>query len=261
MEKKRTLLFCLFTDIITVNSGSKEYSLDKFYGLILSCQINNDIIANYVIEAEKEEEVELNCGKYSITIKRKNIFLEEEFDKFREHVINSISAYYGVYPGQVIKEFSRSNIILWSSKNDGKLTILIPFKPSDIKPTNSNKKWSVKYASPVLNLVPPLLGPLCDDNFCCEDALFLIPIPQQNETFYTFGEDGVLIGFKPCDEDEVKVSVRKQMNGRIHELTLKNILDENTNKPITLKIQIIEPSHHCNIFRTKEEALNSLRTL
>ena len=258
MEKKRTLLFCLFTDII--NSNSKKYSLDKFYGLILSCQTNNDIVASHITEAEKEEEVELNCGKYSITIKRKNLFLEEEFDKFKEHVINSISAYYGVYPGQVIKEFSRSNIILWSSKNDGKLTILIPFKPSDIKPANSNK-WSVRYASPVFNLVPPLLGPLCDSNYCCEDALFLIPIPQQNETFYTFGKDGVLVGFKPCDEDEVKVSVRKQMNGRIHELTLENILEENTNKPITLKIQIIEPSHHCNIFRTKEEALNSLRTL
>lgn len=258
MKKNRTLLFCFFTDIISISTFDiKEYSLDKFFGLILWFQTDNDIVTNHVIKAEKEEEIELGCDKYSITIKRKNLFLEKEFDKFKEHVINSISAYYGVYPGQVIKEFSRSNIILWSSMIEGKLTILIPFKPNDIKPTdNSNMLWSVGYATPVLNLVPPSLGPLCDSNFCCEDALFLIPIPQLNETFYTFGKDGVLIGFKSRDILGMKVSVRKQ--GCIHELTLKNIVEENTNKPITLKIQIIEPSHHCNIFRTKEEALNSL---
>ena len=57
-EKNDTFLLCLFTDITVLSESSNyRYYLNKFYGQILWFRIYNDTIANYIIKAEKEDEV------------------------------------------------------------------------------------------------------------------------------------------------------------------------------------------------------------
>ena len=250
-EKNDIFLLCLFTDITVLSESSNyRYYLNKFYGQMLWFRIYNDTIANYIIKAEKEEEVFLTYdNKCSITVKRKNVFLEE--DKFNEHVIKSICSYYGVHPDQEVVQVSKS----CSSSLSGKLTVstkgLLPY--FDFNSTD----WSAGLCGIIFHLQPQTAACFAYEEYSCAETQLLIPIPKLNETFYAFEKDDVLVGFRPCEPFGIDVNVRKK--GRAYEITLKNILEESTDDLITLlRIQIIEPSHHCNIFRTKEEALNSL---
>lgn len=252
-----TLLFCLFTDIITASSDfGKRYYLDKFYGQILWFQIYNDTIANYVVEAEKEEEIELNCGKYSITIKRENLFLEEEFDKFKEHAVNSFCSYYGVHLDQEVVQVSKSG----SFSIGGKLTVIIPtnvFSSCYSYYHSSNSNLTVGYYRLVFQIQPQPAACFSYSAYYCDETQLLVPLPKLDETFYAFEKDDTLVGFRPCKPFGMDINVRKE--GNVYEITLTHILEEDTDKPITLlRIQIIDPNHHCKIFRTKEEALNSL---
>jgi hypothetical protein len=253
-EKNDIFLFCLFTDITVLSESSNyRYYLNKFYGQILWFWIYNDTIANYIIKAEKEEEVFLPYdNKCSITVKRKNIFLEE--DKFNEHAINSIYSYYGVHPDQEVVQVSKS----CSSSLSGKLTVstkgLLPY--FDFNSTD----WSAGLRGIIFHLQPQPAACFAYEKYLCAETQLLVPLPQLDETFYAFEKDDVLVGFRPCKPFGIDVNVRKE--GRAYEITLTHILEESTDDPITLlRIQIIEPSHHCNIFRTKEEALKSLITL
>ena len=269
MEKKKngTLLFCLFTDILTVSpldSYSEEYYLNKFFGQILRFLTYSDTIANSVIEAEKGQEVVLTCEKCLITVKRENLFLENEFDKFKEHALSSFCSYYGVHSGQeVLGFFKWGNSSLSSTRLSGYLTVSIPLltKPDErgLASSNSNK-WSVWLRRLTFCLDNPSYGDFiyrCDCSGRCGGLSLLVPIPQPDETFYAFGKDDVLVGFKSRNASLMEVS-SVQRNNYTYEITLKNILEEKTNEPITLQIQITKTDHHCNIFRTKEEALNSL---
>lgn len=248
------LLFFLFTDIrsiLTWDARGPEYYLNKFFGHILWFQSYNAAILTSIVNKEGDREVVIPYDDICfIRVKRENVFLEDEFDKFREHAVNSIYSYYGIHRSdQTVVGLARNTFY---PTIRGELTVLI-FKLDPMSTTHHYDKgfWRAGTYDVTLRFQDRYFS----TDYLCDKIPLILPLPQLDETFYAFGKDDVLVGFKPWDADGVAVSVR---NGDCkHEITLKNIREENTNNPITLQVQITKFTHYY-IFRTKEEALKSL---
>ena len=248
-------VFFLFTDIrsiFTWDAKGSEYYLNKFFGQILWFHSSNAAILASIFNKEGDQEVVIPYDDICfIRVKRENVFFEDEFDKFREHAVNSIYSYYGIPRlDQTVVGLMKNTL---SPTIRGNLTVSIPSKLDHRSATHEYDSgfWRVGTYDFTLCFQQRYFS----TDYLCNQIPLILPLPQLDETFYAFGKDDVLVGFKPCDEDGVAVSAR---NGDCkHEITLKNILDESTNKPITLRVQITKFTHYY-IFRTKEEALKSL---
>ncbi len=250
-------LFFLFTDIrsiLTWDARGSNYYLNKFFGHILWFQSYNAAILTSIANKEEGQEVVIPYDDICfIRVKRENVFFEDEFDKFREHAVNSIYSYYGIPRlDQTVVGLMKNTL---SPTIRGSLTVSIPSKFDHSSVTREYEYNSGFWRVGTYDFTLRFQQRYFSTDYLCDQIPLILPLPQLDETFYAFGKDDVLVGFKPCDEDGVAVSAR---NGDCkHEITLKNILDESTNKPITLRVQITKFTHYY-IFRTKEEALKSL---